>query len=322
MTQAVWRLILNGKTSGDEAVREAVMAMREQGQALQVRVTWEAGDAERLVHEAIADKVAVIIAGGGDGTLSEVAAAMAMSGKDADALPALALLPLGTANDFAAATGIAIEPEAALRLIAASTPQPIDLLRLRGDGAEHWCVNLASGGFGTDVTVETPEGMKKLLGGLAYLITGVTKLATIEPQTAHFTGPGLDWQGDFIALGLGNGRQAGGGQQLCPHALLDDGQLALTIVPPLADELLARLATLFSEGRQALLDEVAIQASLPWLEINSNQPLTLNLDGEPVSARHFRIDCIAGRVRMHLPADSGLLAGGDHNSGMSASSVG
>ena len=67
MTQAVWRLILNGKTSGDEAVREAVMAMREQGQALQVRVTWEAGDAERLVHEAIADRVAVIIAGGGDG---------------------------------------------------------------------------------------------------------------------------------------------------------------------------------------------------------------------------------------------------------------
>lgn len=119
MTQAVWRLILNGKSSGDEAVREAVMALREGGQALQVRVTWEAGDAERLVHEAIADRVAVIIAGGGDGTLSEVAEAMAMSGKDADALPALALLPLGTANDFAAATGIAIEPEAALRLIAA-----------------------------------------------------------------------------------------------------------------------------------------------------------------------------------------------------------
>ena len=87
MTQAVWRLILNGKTSGDEAVREAVMAMREQGQALQVRVTWEAGDAERLVHEAIAERVAVIIAGGGDGTLSEVAAAMAMSGQDADAVP-------------------------------------------------------------------------------------------------------------------------------------------------------------------------------------------------------------------------------------------
>lgn len=311
MTQAVWRLILNGKSSGDEAVREAVMALREAGQALQVRVTWEAGDEKRYVDEAIADKVAVIIAGGGDGTLSEVAEAMAISGHDADSLPALALLPLGTANDFATATGIAAEPEAALRLIAASTPQPMDLLRLRGDGTEHWCANLASGGFGTEVTVETPEGMKKLLGGLAYLITGVTKLATIEPQTARFSGEGFHWEGQFIALGLGNGRQAGGGQQLCPDALLDDGQLALTIVPPLGSEAVASLGTLLSEGKAGFLAEVARQASLPWVEIHSDSPLTLNLDGEPMQACHFRIDCIPGRVRMHLPAGTVLLSGRD-----------
>lgn len=311
MTHAVWRLILNGKSSGDEAVREAVMALREAGQALQVRVTWEAGDEKRYVDEAIADKVAVIIAGGGDGTLSEVAEAMAISGHDADALPALALLPLGTANDFATATGIAAEPEAALRLIAASTPQPMDLLRLRGDGTEHWCANLASGGFGTEVTVETPEGMKKLLGGLAYLITGVTKLATIEPQTARFSGEGFHWEGQFIALGLGNGRQAGGGQQLCPDALLDDGQLALTIVPPLGSEAVASLGTLLSEGKAGFLAEVARQASLPWVEIHSDSPLTLNLDGEPMQACHFRIDCIPGRVRMHLPAGTVLLSGRD-----------
>ena len=308
MTQAVWRLILNGKSSGDEAVREAVMALREAGQALQVRVTWEAGDEKRYVDEAIADGVAVIIAGGGDGTLSEVAEAMAMSGHDANALPALALLPLGTANDFAVATGIAVEPQAALKLIAASTPQPMDLLRLRGDGVEHWCANLATGGFGTEVTVETSEGMKKLLGGLAYLITGVTKLATIEPQAARFSGEGFQWEGQFIALGLGNGRQAGGGQQLCPDALLDDGQLALTIVPPLGSEAVASLGTLLSEGKAGFLAEVAHQSSLVWVEIHSDSPLTLNLDGEPMQAHHFRIDCIPGRIRMHLPAATALLA--------------
>jgi len=309
MTQAVWRLILNGKSSGDPAVREAVMALRDQGQPLQVRVTWESGDEKRYVDEAITDNVAVIIAGGGDGTLSEVAEAMAMSPHSADALPALALLPLGTANDFAAATGIADAPEAALRLIAASTPQPMDLLRLRGDGAEHWCANLASGGFGTEVTVETPEGMKKLLGGLAYLITGVTKLATIAPQKARFSGEGFHWEGEFIALGIGNGRQAGGGQQLCPQALLDDGQLALTIIPPLGSEALGSLGTLLSDGKQGFLDEVALQASLTWVEIHSDAPLTLNLDGEPMQGHHFRIDCMPARVRMHLPAGNPLMAG-------------
>lgn len=303
-----WRLVLNGKSAGEEAVRAAVMALREAGQDLQVRVTWEDGDAERYVREAIADGVTTLVAGGGDGTLGEVAQAMANSAHEAACLPSLALLPLGTANDFAAAAGLPADPEPALRLITRVPARPVDLLRLRGDQAQRWCVNLASGGFGTEVTVDTPDGLKKLLGGLAYVITGASRLARIEPQTAHFTGPGLDWQGDFIALGIGNGRQAGGGQQLCPRALLDDGQLALTIVPPLTDELLANLRTLFSEGKQALLDEVAIQAALPWLEIHSSQALTLNLDGEPMSARHFRIDCIPGRVRMHLPADSSLLA--------------
>ena len=307
MTAGIWRLILNGKSAGEESVREAVMAMRDAGQALQVRVTWEGGDEKRHVDEAIADGVATIIAGGGDGTLSYVAEAMMASGLQVDALPTLALLPLGTANDFAVSTGIGPEPLAALQAIATHPGRPIDLLRIVGDGAEHWCANLASGGFGTEVTVETPEGMKKLLGGLAYLITGVAKLATIAPQTARFSGEGFQWEGAFIALGIGNGRQAGGGQQLCPDALLDDGQLALTIVPPLGDELLGSLKTLLAEGKQGLLDEVAIQASLPWLEIDSAQPLTLNLDGEPMTARHFRIDCMPLCVRMHLPHDTVLL---------------
>ena len=307
MATGIWRLILNGKSAGEEAVREAVGTLREAGQALEVRVTWESGDEKRYVDEAIADGVAVIIAGGGDGTLSEVAEAMAMSGHDADALPSLGLLPLGTANDFASATGIPEEPEAALRLIAQMPARPMDLLRLRGDGTEHWCANLASGGFGTEVTVETPEGMKKLLGGLAYLITGVSKLATIEPQRARFVGEGFEWEGEFIALGIGNGRQAGGGQQLCPEALLDDGRLALTIVPPLGSEAVGSLGTLLSEGKAGFLAEVAEQASLAWVEIHSEQPLTLNLDGEPMEAHHFRIDCVPGRVRMHLPAQTSLL---------------
>jgi diacylglycerol kinase family enzyme len=42
------------------------------------------------------------------------------------------------------------------------------------------------------------------------------------------------------------------------------------------------------------------------VQIEAGQPLTLNLDGEPVQARRFRIECIPGRVRMHLPADCPL----------------
>jgi lipid kinase YegS len=301
-----WRLILNGKAAGDGRVRDAVVALRDAGVRLDVRVTWEGGDAERYVAEAIADGVDAVIAGGGDGTLSEVATTLAHRDAVADVLPSLGLLPLGTANDFASACGIPMDPGAALRLVRDSAAAPMDLLKLDANGETHWAANLASGGFGTEVTTETNEGLKNMLGGLAYVLTGLSKLGRIEPQAARLHGPGFDWEGEFIALGIGNGRQAGGGQALCPDALIDDGLLDVTVVPPLDGDLLATLGTAFAEGKDAALDRVAVRRALPWLEIEAVQPLTLNLDGEPVQATRFRIECIPGRVRMHLPADCPL----------------
>ena len=303
-----WRLILNGKSAGDDAVREAVSALRDSGVRLDVRVTWEGGDAERYVAEAIADGVDTVIAGGGDGTLSEVATTLAHRDESAEALPALALLPLGTANDFASACGIPADPEAALRLVRDGAAVPMDLLKLDANGQAHWAANLASGGFGTEVTTETHEGLKKLLGGLAYVVTGLSKLGRIEPQRARLRGPGFAWEGEFIALGIGNGRQAGGGQALCPDALIDDGLLDVTVVPPLQGELLATVGTALAAGKDAALDGVAVRRQLSWIEIEAPQPLTLNLDGEPVQAMAFRIQCMPKRLRMHLPVDCPLRA--------------
>lgn len=301
MTAPRWRLILNGKSAGDDDLREAVGALREAGITLDVRVTWEDGDAERYVAEAIRDGVDTVIAAGGDGTLSEVATTLAHRDGPADALPSLGLVPLGTANDFATAAGIPDEPLPALQLVRDAAPAPVDLLRIDAEDGPHWCANLASGGFGTEVTVETDEGLKKMLGGLAYLITGVAKLGRIEPVAARVRGPEFEWQGDFIALGIGNGRQAGGGQALCPDALIDDGLLDLTIVPELSGEVAATVGTLVKDGKHAALDRVATRARLPWVELEADQSLILNLDGEPVQSRRFRIECVPGRIRMHLP---------------------
>ena len=302
-----WRLILNGKSAGDEPLRAAVAAMRARAIALSVRVTWEAGDAERYVAEAIADGIDTIIAAGGDGTLSAVATALAHRDEGADALPTLGLVPMGTANDFADAAQIPEPVADAFDLIQSQPARPIDLLKLVANGSVHWAANLASGGFGTQVTVDTPDGMKKLLGGLAYLVTGMSKLGRIEPLRARIHGPGFEWEGGFIALGVGNGRQAGGGQALCPDARIDDGLLDVTIVPELEGEVAATLATMLTDGRHAALDRIATRRQLSWLEIDAVEPIVLNLDGEPVESGHFRIDCVPGRVRMHLPPDCPLL---------------
>jgi lipid kinase YegS len=309
-----WTLLVNGKAAEDGPLREAVATMRDRGVALTVQVTRERGDARRLVAEALAAGVDTLVAAGGDGTLSAVATALARCGAGADALPAVGLVPLGTANDFATAAGIPAEPLPALELVAATAPQPVDLLRLLAADGEHWCANLASGGFGTTVTVETDEGLKKMLGGLAYLLTGIARLGRIEPVRAAFAGVDdagrrFDWQGEFIALGIGNARQAGGGQALCPDARIDDGLLDLTIVPELSGELAATIGTLLAEGRHAALERIAVRARLSRLLVEAPAPLVLNLDGEPVESARFEVECVPARLRMHLPDDCPLRGG-------------
>ncbi len=67
------RIIVNRKSAGDPALREAMATIRKQGYRPEVRVTWEGGDAVRYAAEALHDQVSVVIAAGGDGAINEVA---------------------------------------------------------------------------------------------------------------------------------------------------------------------------------------------------------------------------------------------------------
>lgn len=80
-------LILNGKGAGNDDLREAISTLREEGFDIAVRVTFEKGDGDRYVKEAIALQAATVVAGGGDGTINEIATALASS--EADHRPVL-----------------------------------------------------------------------------------------------------------------------------------------------------------------------------------------------------------------------------------------
>jgi len=300
-------LVLNGNAAGRPDVRAAVLAWRDQVGPLAVRVTWERGDAGRYVDEAIAAGAGTVIAGGGAGTLHEVCAALAENA--AAGLPAVGVLPLGTANDFATAIELPADPSAALRALAGAGTHPIDLLRIVADGRRHWCVNVATGGFGTRITVETDPMLKRLLGKAAYLLTGLARFDSVKPAFARFEGPGFRWEGEFLVTALGNSRLAGGGQPLAPDAQVDDGLLDLTVLPkPAEGELGAALGTLITQGKAALIDS-AVRARLPWVEIEAPDGLMLNLDGEPVEARRFHADVLPGRLRLRAPAHAEVIAG-------------
>lgn len=289
-------LILHGKQALNEEVRAAVNGLRERGWDLAVRLTWEGGDAERLVEEGLAAGYRTLIAGGGDGTLRDVVEALVKARSEAS----LALLPLGTANDFAHAAGIALAPAAALALLEVE-PVSVDV----GMAGERAFLNMATGGFGSNVTANTSEELKKVLGGAAYLLTGLSRFSEVRAATGRFHGPDFDWQGEFLALGIGNGRQAGGGHVLCPQARVDDGLLDVCIVPA-AQDVVTTLGTLLSGGMRGL-QSVAINARLPWVEVEASEGLDLNLDGEPMTSERLRFDAVPAALRLHLPEHSPLL---------------
>jgi lipid kinase YegS len=303
---ATVRIILHGKAAGDAGVRKAVQALRREGHLIEVRVTWEPEDAARLTAEAVADArnegLDCIVAGGGDGTINEVFAAAYAAGLPAGS--ALGVLPLGTANDFAHAAAVPVDDlTAALRIAASAPPRAIDLGLV--DGRPF--VNLVSGGFGSRVTAETDPELKRRLGGLAYAITGISRFAELSATRGVFRAEGFSWEGAFIALAIGNGRQAGGGVPLCPNALIDDGLLDLTILPDLARA--ARLdafSRLMREGAAALRAEMATARS-SWIEVETADDVNINLDGEPMLVKHFRVECRRRALPVRL-SDSALFS--------------
>ena len=121
-------LILNGKSAGNELLREVISELRDNGVIIHVRVTWEKGDAARYIEEACQLGVETVIAGGGDGTINEIATALIE--RDAADRPAMGILPLGTANDFATSAGIPESLDKALQLAIAGKAAAVDIAQV------------------------------------------------------------------------------------------------------------------------------------------------------------------------------------------------
>src|SRR4026209_1232580 len=149
------QLILNGKVAANDALRNAIAQQRAAGHRIKVRVTRKTGDARRFAEEA--GEADLLIAAGGGGTRNELVHDLMDLSKPAR--PALGVVPLGTANDFATGCGIPRDPEEALVLCMKDEAVPIDV----GKANERWFLNAASAGFGARVTATTSADLKRLL---------------------------------------------------------------------------------------------------------------------------------------------------------------
>ncbi len=290
------RLILNGKKADLPEIRTAIANLRTQGYNVEVRVTWEQGDVQRLVREAANDGIPRIVAGGGDGTVNEVADAIVKL-KTANR-PEVAILPLGTANDFATACRIPNTPFEALELALNGFTKDIDIAKAN----ERYFINVATGGFGAQVTTATPIQLKNFLGGGAYALTGIIKALEFSPKRGKIRSSEFEEDLEIIIGAVCNGRQAGGGQLLAPEALINDGLLDILMVTTFPvydlDVVISELLTPNLNGRYVK------RFQTKWVEATSHGNVRqVNLDGEPLHAQKIRFEAIPNSIKLVLPED-------------------
>lgn len=292
-------VIINESDQGRlAALREAIEGMRAGGDEVRPRLTFEGGDARWMAREACELGCDLLIAAGGDGTINEVVNGLhdwlrADAGGER-AAPRLGLIPLGTANDFAGALEIPGDVPAAMQIALHGREMEVDVGMVEG----RCFVNVSTGGFGAEATEEASNEAKRVLGPLAYLVTGVKKFATLEPLTARVTsGDEEIASGRFLLFAVGNSRRTGGGNFLTPQADPTDGLLDLCLVREMSRVEFLRILPQLRAGEHVDHPDV-IYRQLAELTLEAEEELSVNADGEPMTGRRFRYGVSEYRVRV------------------------
>lgn len=283
-------LVIHGARAGDASLRDAVAAARAAGHEIRPRVTWEAGDATRFAHEAEAAGDDAVVAAGGDGTVNEV-----LNGLGAGRT-ALGIIPLGTANDFARQVGIPDDVSHALDVILFRAPVRVDTAEVNG----RRFLNVSTGGIGAEATAETSDAVKAALGPLAYAFTGVRKLVALEHRRIQVETPSFGRELELLLFAVGNTRRTGSGVALTPLARPNDGLLDVVLVERMARADFARLAMKMRDGHHVGEDGVHYLRT-PWVTLRADEPMSVNVDGEPVNAPMLAYRARPLDLLVHLP---------------------
>jgi diacylglycerol kinase (ATP) len=187
----------------------------------------DAEQAESACREAVEGGVRALVAVGGDGTLH--AALQAVAGT---AVP-FAVVPAGTGNDFALATGAPADPLAAAQAVAAALrsgrTRPVDLARVTGAGGQQrWYGAVLAAGFDAIVN-ERANRMRWPRGDRRYDVAIFLELVRLRVRRYRIALDGEWFEVDAVLVAVGNTESYGGGIRICPGAVPTDGLLDVVI---------------------------------------------------------------------------------------------
>jgi diacylglycerol kinase (ATP) len=240
-----------GGRKGLQLARQVYGLLRSQNQPIVLAVTSQPGEASRWAAEAVKEGVKVVVACGGDGTVQEIAGALAGSHT------ALGILPCGRGNDLARALGIWRKdtPEQLAQVIVGSAQREIDLGLFTTDALVPSAVEprafctVATLGLDSAVSRFVHQHHLPFKGALAYLYGILRVLPSYKAPLARLSGDFGTYEGHTLLVATANSPFYGGGLQIVPDARLDDGILHLCVVRPISKPAFLRVLPQVFNGR-------------------------------------------------------------------------
>lgn len=289
-------LVWNPAAGSASAELSAVAEALGRTFALTVLETSCERDADACAAEALAGDPALVIAAGGDGTVSLVASRLVGT-----EVP-LAVLPLGTSNSFARALGIPLDLAGAIENACSGQARSIDTARAAGRTA----LLFTSVGFHADAIGETSREAKNRWGLLAYVASGLQRLATLEPFAVE-----LETDREIVRCRATNVTVA----NLAPPRTLvaqgptavcgDDGRLDITLIA--VEGLAEGLSAALHLYRSCLAEAAATRDDIGYLPvrkatIRATPAQRVMIDGEDVGETPVTIECVPRSLRVLAPA--------------------
>jgi YegS/Rv2252/BmrU family lipid kinase len=237
----------------------------------------------------------LIIASGGDGTVSAVAGAAMHTG-----IP-LGIIPRGTANAFSVGLGIPTNLRAACETILAGNTHVIDAARCN----DIPMILLAGVGFEAGMVDGATRQLKNELGNLAYVLSGVRQLAAAEPFSATLEIAGEVTTLTTTAITVANVAPSTSVLAQGLGAVIpDDGLLEVTIATPSTRlqglNALASLVAAAARGNPTQRDDI-ITLRTDRLKLTTNPPQKLVIDGEILEVNPMEFECLPQALTVFAP---------------------
>ena len=197
------------------------------GYEVTVHPTQAYRDAYYQIKEYEVGKYDLIACSGGDGTIDEVATGMMKRREMGKDVVPVGYIPAGTTNDFAKSLHIPRKPLAAADNAVKGVPFPCDI----GKFNDSVFVYIAAFGIFTDVSYETDQAVKNVLGHIAYILEGEKRIFNIPSYKIKVEHDGEVIEDEFIFGMVTNSRSVGGFSNMVgKNIVFDDGLFEVTLI--------------------------------------------------------------------------------------------